>query len=294
MEFSYYIKESDNYYNVRDVLKNYFYISSRLLPILKKHDLIKLNNNSIYLDASVKSGDLISFSLDFDEDNSNIIPTKMPLDIVYEDEAFILINKPSNLAIHPTTYHFTDTLSNGLKFYFDANKIHKKIRPVNRLDRNTSGLVIFAKNQYVQEFLIKQMLNNTFKKKYLALLTGKLDSSFGTINAPISRKPGSIIERYVSDDGEVAITHYTVLKEFNDYSLVEFELETGRTHQIRVHSQYLGHTILGDSLYGNESPLINRQALHSYYLKFIHPISRKEMEFKIDLPDDMKKLITLT
>lgn len=293
MEFSYCIKESDNYYNVRDVLKNYFYVSSRLLPILKKHDLIKLNNNSIYLDASVKTGDLISFSLDFDEDNSNIIPTKMPLDIIFEDEAFILINKPSNLAIHPTTYHFTDTLSNGLKYYFDANNIHKKIRPVNRLDRNTSGLVLFAKNQYVQEFLIKQMLNNTFKKKYLALLTGKLDNPFGTVNAPIARKPSSIIERCVSNDGENAITHYRVLKDFNDYSLIEFELETGRTHQIRVHSQYLGHPILGDSLYGSESSLINRQALHSYYLKFIHPISRKEMEFKIDLPDDIKKLITL-
>lgn len=294
MELSYCVKDGDNYHNVRDVLKNYFYVSSRLLPVLKRNNLIKLNNNSTYLDAPIKTGDLIAFSLDFDEDNSNIVPTKMPLDIIYEDDALILINKPSNLAIHPTTYHFTDTLSNGLKSYFDENRIYKKIRPVNRLDRNTSGLVLFAKNQYVQEFLIKQMLNNTFKKKYLAFLTGNLENSFGTINAPIARKPGSIIERYVSSDGEHSVTHYRVLNTFKNYSLVEFELETGRTHQIRVHSKFINHPILGDSLYGTESPLINRQALHSYYLKFIHPITRKEMEFIIDLPDDMKKLNTLT
>lgn len=294
MELSYCIKKEDSYVSVRDVLKNYFYISSRLLPILKKNDLIRLNNNSTFIDKTVSEGDIISFSLDFDEDNSNIIPVEMPLDIVYEDEAIIVLNKAPNLAIHPTTYHFTDTLSNGLKFYFDANNIHKKIRPVNRLDRNTSGLVIFAKNQFVQEFLIRQMNNNLFIKKYYGIIEGTFDQDSGTIDAPIARKEGSIIERYILPDGERAITHYNILKKFSNYSLVEFELETGRTHQIRVHSAYLGHPLLGDTLYGNESTLINRQALHSYYLKFIHPISRKEVEFKIDLPDDMKKLITLT
>lgn len=291
MKLSYTIKADDNYKNLRDVLSNYFFISSRLLRILKTTNSIKLNNNIVYLDYPIKVGDIIEVNLDFVEDNSNIVPTKMNLNIVYEDKAIIVINKPSNLAIHPTTYHFTDTLSNGLKSYFDANNVHKKLRPVNRLDRNTSGLVIFAKNQYVQEFLIQQMLKNTFEKKYLALLCGKLEKKVGTIDAPITRKPNSIIERCINESGEKAITHYKVIKEFEKYSLVEFKLETGRTHQIRVHSQYIGHPILGDSLYGSESELINRQALHSYYLKFIHPLTRKTIEFKIDLPEDMKRLV---
>lgn len=268
MHYSYIIKSNDKFINVRDVLKSHFLVSTRLLNKLKNFNLIYLNNipvapnkpvllqkssSAIFinnipvtLDSPVLPGDKVSFSMDFDEDSSNIIPVKMNLNIVYEDESFLIINKPANLAVHPTSYHFTDTLSNGVKYYFDSINLHKKIRIVNRLDRNTSGLIIIAKNEYVQEFLIRQMKTNNFIKKYIGIVEGTFSfpsnetfnlspsNSFdsrsnlfidkiknpmettssnnssnkmnkkveikksGTINAPIARKPNSIIERCVS------------------------------------------------------------------------------------------------
>ena len=290
MEFEYTI-ESTNFLNVKDVLKNYFGISSRLLLKLKKNNSVYLNNSICNLNDLVSVGDTVSFCLNYEEDNSNIVATNIPLNIVYEDECLLIINKPPNIAIHPSMLHYDNSLSNGVKYYFNLIGLHKKIRPVNRLDRNTSGLVIFAKNEYVQEFLIKEMQSKTFSKEYLAILEGILDKKQGTINAPIARKKDSIIERCIDNSGDNSITHYKVLKEFGNFSLVNFKLETGRTHQIRVHSSYIGHPILGDDLYGNKSNLINRQALHSYKISFIHPKTRRKMHFEIDMPQDMLDIV---
>lgn len=243
MILSYCIKENDTFYNVRDVLKNYFFVSSRLMLTLKKNNLIFLNSQHVYLDMKVKTNDIVSFCLDFEEDNSNIVPNNIKLNIFYEDEAFIIVDKPAEITVHPSMLHFDNSLSNGVKFYFDKIGLKKKIRIVNRLDKDTSGLVIFAKNEYVQEFLIKQIQNNSFNKYYLGILEGILDEKSGIIDAPISRKENSIIERCVDLNGAKARTHYNVLKEFNNMSLVEFKLETGRTHQIRVHSSFVGHPI---------------------------------------------------
>ena len=292
MEFEYTI-ESTNFLNVKDVLKNYFGISSRLLLKLKKNNSVYLNNSICNLNDLVSVGDTVSFCLNYEEDNSNIVATNIPLNIVYEDECLLIINKPPNIAIHPSMLHYDNSLSNGVKYYFNLIGLHKKIRPVNRLDRNTSGLVIFAKNEYVQEFLIKEMQIKTFSKEYLAILEGTLDKKQGTINAPIARKKDSIIERCIDNSGDNSITHYKVLKEFDNFSLVNFKLETGRTHQIRVHSSYIGHPILGDDLYGNKSNLINRQALHSYKISFIHPKTRRKMHFEINMPQDMLNIISL-
>ncbi len=292
MEFEYTI-ESTNFLNVKDVLKNYFGISSRLLLKLKKNNSVYLNNSICNLNDLVSVGDTVSFCLNYEEDNSNIVAANIPLNIVYEDECLLIINKPPNIAIHPSMLHYDNSLSNGVKYYFNLIGLHKKIRPVNRLDRNTSGLVIFAKNEYVQEFLIKEMQSKTFSKEYLAILEGILDKKQGTINAPIARKKDSIIERCIDNSGDNSITHYKVLKEFGNFSLVNFKLETGRTHQIRVHSSYIGHPILGDDLYGNKSNLINRQALHSYKISFIHPKTRRKMHFKINMPQDMLNIISL-
>lgn len=291
MEFYYTVNTPNLYNTVRDVLKNYFLVSSRLLLKLKNNNCVFLNNKKCSINSTISLGDIVSFSLDYEEDNSNIVATNIPLNIVYEDECLLIINKQPNVAIHPSMLHYDNSLSNGVKFYFDSIGLKKKIRPVNRLDRNTSGLVIFAKNEYVQEFLIKQMQNNTFSKEYLAILEGILEEKQGTINAPIARKKDSIIERCVDESGDFSITHYKVIKEFNNLSLVNFKLETGRTHQIRVHSSYVGHPILGDDLYGNKSSLIYRQALHSYKISFIHPKTRKKMFFEIDLPKDMINII---
>lgn len=294
MELSYIIKSEDNYTNVLQVLKCEFMLSERLLRKLKLSHSIFLNNISTFPNAVIHPNDIIRIVIQFDEDNSNIIPTKMNLDILYEDDAYIVINKPSGIPVHPSMEHYTDSLSNGLKYYFDSICLSRKIRPVNRIDKDTSGIVIFAKNEYVQECLIRQMKSHDFQKEYIAICDGILENKSSTICAPIARKENSIIERCVNEDGDVSITHYEVLHEAVlgniSYSVIKCLLETGRTHQIRVHMQYIGHPLLGDTLYAKPSPLINRQALHSYQVQFIHPILKEFVSYIAPLPDDMKCL----
>ena len=284
------INNDDNFSNLKELLKVYFYISDRLLLRLKKNNKILVNGNVANINSALSFNDLVEVLLDFEEDNSNIIPVKMDLNILYEDDALLIINKPAGIPVHPSMDHFTDSLSNGVRYYFDSINLKKKIRPVNRLDKNTSGIVIFAKNEYIQECLVRQMKTDTFEKEYIAICEGKFEREEGVINAPICRKENSIIERCVNENGDTAITEYKVLKydETNNYSIVKCNLKTGRTHQIRVHLSYIGHPILGDTLYGNPSNLISRQALHSYIVKFIHPISREEVTFIAELPSDMQ------
>ena len=291
MNLSYQIDKDEHYDNVLHVLKEQFFLSDRLITKLKKANKIYLNSLPTYTKKSVTVGDTVSVLIDFEEDNSNIVASNIPLNIIYEDDYLLVLNKPANIAIHPSILHFYNSLSNGVKFYFDKLGLKKKIRIVNRLDRNTSGIVILAKNEYIQECLIKQMKTNEFKKEYLAIAKGILESKSGTLNFPIARKEGSIIERTVTSDGDSAITHYDVVKEFNNLSLVHIVLETGRTHQIRVHFSHIGHPILGDTLYGSPSELINRQALHSYKLTFIHPVTKKELILESSLPNDIKNII---
>lgn len=282
---------SSKYYNVKEVLKAEFSMSDRLLLKLKKLDKIYLNGNVTSVNHPVLENDLIECYLDYEEDNSNIIPTEMPLNIIYEDEAYIVVNKPAGIPVHPSMDHYTDSLSNGIAFYFNQIGLKKKIRPVNRLDKDTSGIVIFAKNEYIQECLVRQMKSKEFIKRYIAVVNGNLDNLEGTINAPIARKEGSIIERCVSETGDIAITHYKVLKRKTDFDIVECILETGRTHQIRVHFAYLGHSLLGDTLYGTSSSLINRQALHAYEVEFTHPLSKKKVKYITTVPEDLNKLM---
>ena len=291
MNLSYQIDKDEHYDNVLHVLKEQFLLSDRLITKLKKANKIYLNSLPTYTKKSVTVGDTVSVLIDFEEDNSNIVASNIPLNIIFEDDYLLVLNKPANIAIHPSILHFDNSLSNGVKFYFDKLGLKKKFRIVNRLDRNTSGIVILAKNEYIQECLIKQMKTNEFKKEYLAIAKGILESKSGTLNFPIARKEGSIIERTVSSDGDSAITHYDVVKEFNNLSLVHIVLETGRTHQIRVHFSHIGHPILGDTLYGSPSELINRQALHSYKLTFIHPVTKKELILESSLPNDIKNII---
>lgn len=296
MKLEYIVTQDNKYFNIKEILKCHFEISERLLAKLKRNQKILLNGKPSYINALVKNNDSILIDLDFEEENENILASKMDLNVLFEDEAMLILNKPFNCPVHPSILHFEDSLSNGVKYYFNSNKLHKKTRPVNRLDKDTSGIVIFAKNEYIQENLIKQMKTNTFKKEYLSILEGHLETTSGTISAPISRKDGSIIEREINPIGDYAITHYELIKNFtkNDQklSLVKFILETGRTHQIRLHSKYIGHPILGDSLYGRASNLISRQALHAYKVTFIHPVSKKKITIETDLPEDMQNIIS--
>lgn len=278
--------------SINEILTKKLNISTRLKNKLIKNKHILLNGVFVDTRSIAHVGDIITIDLGYPEDNSNIVPKSMKLDIVYEDEYLLAINKPAELAVHPSILHFNDSLANGVKYYFDTIGLKKKIRAINRIDLNTSGLVLFAKNEYVQECLIRQMNSSAFEKTYLAVVLGILKNKKGIINAPIAREKNSIIERVVSEDGQNAITHYEVLQEFEGYSLVKCTLETGRTHQIRVHMSFIGHPLLGDSLYGacNQS-LINRQALHSYKMSFIHPIYNKKISLEANIPKDIEKLI---
>ena len=286
MEIKYEIK--NNTQTINSILQNELKISSRLLYKLIKLNKIELNHRPCDTRKTGNLGDTITVNFDYEEDNSNIVPTKMDLNIIFEDDWILVVNKPAWIAIHPSVLHYSDSLCNGIRFYFDKIGLKKKIRPVNRLDLNTSGLVVFAKCEYIQECLINQMKKNQFKKEYLAICDGIFDEKSGTINLPIARKENSIIERCISENGQTAITHYEILKEFDNYSLVKCSLETGRTHQIRVHMSAIGHPLLGDSLYGSISDLINRQALHCYNLHFIHPVYNNVLNFYGDLPLDFK------
>lgn len=291
MELKYIIKEDAINKTINEILLSNFNFSKRLLTKLIKNKRIYLNNNVIDTRFKIDSFGVITIDLNFDEDNSNIIPIKMDLDIIYEDEWMLAVNKPSGIPIHPSRLHYEDSLSNGVKYYFDSIGLNKKIRPVNRLDLDTSGIVIFAKSEYIQEQFSIQMSKDIFKKEYLCIVDGFLNSKSGTINFPIDRKPGSIIERTVNISGKPSITEFTVLKEFDNYSLVNCKLQTGRTHQIRVHMKHSGHPILGDTLYGKKTNLINRQALHSYKIECVHPVTKEKLIFIAKLPDDMEHLL---
>ena len=289
MKLEYIIKDEKS--NVNQILQNELNFSSRLLYKLIKNKNIYLNSYICDTRNTAHLGDILLIDFNYEEDNSNIVPTKMELNIVFEDEWFLIINKPAGIATHPSILHYSDSLCNGVRFYFDSIGLKKKIRPVNRLDLNTSGLVVFAKCEYIQECLISQMKCNIFKKQYLAICNGTFENSFGIIDLPIARKEDSIIERCISENGQHCITHYEVLKQFDNYCFVKCNLETGRTHQIRLHMSAIGHPLIGDSLYGSTSDFIDRQALHCYNLCFLHPVTKKLLDFCGKIPLDFKNLI---
>ena len=278
---------------IKQILKNEFHLSKRLITKLKQDNRITKNGEAVFVNIFATTGDIIEVDIDFEEECENIVPTYMPLDIIYQDDSYIVINKPPKIETHPTCANFENTLANGLKYYYVQNNIKKKIRPVNRLDKETSGLIVFAKNEYIQEQLIQQMKSNIFKKEYIAIVEGIIEYKTGIINAPIKRKDGSILERCVAQDGDVAITDYEVIKTLKDKTIVKCKLKTGRTHQIRVHMEYIGHPIISDFLYGTRNNIIDRQALHSYKIQFIHPITKKKVVYELGIPEDMKKIINI-
>lgn len=278
--------------SVKDILKNTLNLSNRLIIKLKKYKQIYCNDKLCYTNHIVKLNDVISVNIDFKEEG-NIVPRSFPLDILYEDECLLIVNKSAGIPTHPSMEHFTDTLSNFVKDYYIKHNINSLIRPVNRLDKDTSGIVIFAKNQYIQECLIKQMKNNEFKKYYYAVIEGTLANQNGTICLPIARQADSIIKRCVNENGQVAITNYKVENEIKqkNCSLISIYLQTGRTHQIRVHFSHIGHSLLGDTLYGGNTQYISRQALHCKEVYFKHPLTDNLIHITCSLPKDIEQIL---
>jgi len=275
---------------LKDVLLDKLNFSVRSLSRMKREKSILVNGEFEKLNTKLKSGDLIEVKIN--EDKANFEPQDLKLNILFDDFDIIMIDKPPLMVVHPTKSHVDNTIANGVTHFIDEKGENVKIRFVNRLDMNTSGLVIVAKNAYAHHVLSDDMKYDKVEKKYITIVKGVLKDDKGVIDAPIYRSTDDSIKRVVDDRGQRAITHYKVLERLKDATVLEVELFTGRTHQIRVHMEYIGHGIIGDELYGYmDESLITRQALHAYSLKFEQPRTREVLKFDSNIPKDMKDLI---
>lgn len=279
---------------IKEILINKLHVSSRLLRKLKLNKRIFCNKKEAWVNDKVNIGDEISVDITFEENNDKILAQKRNLEILYEDACLLIINKPADMVVHPTCIHLDNTLANFVKGYLLEKGEIITTRFVNRLDRETSGVVVFAKNEYTQESLVKQMQTGDFEKEYIAVAYGEIIPKKGTIDLPIKREENSIMTRCVAEDGERAVTHYKIIDVINGMSVVHLKLETGRTHQIRVHLKAIGHPIVGDGLYSDiVTNKISRQALHAKSVSFIHPITNVRLRINADIPEDLEKLIKL-
>ncbi|MDD4045892.1 MAG: RluA family pseudouridine synthase [Tissierellia bacterium] len=282
----YTIQENDN--TVKSILREKLKFSGRLSRKLERNGKILLNGKAVKLNKSIFAGD--ELSIEFDEEEDQYAAVDIPIDIIYEDDDMLVVNKQPYTVVHPTKSHQNDTLANGVAYYYKKNNINRKVRFVNRLDMNTSGIVIIAKNPYVHNQLMHQMKSSTVEKFYYAIVEGLLKEDEGRIDAPITRLNPEDIIRIVHPSGKECITEFRAEKKYNNMTLVKLKLITGRTHQIRVHLKYIGHPIVGDTLYGNESLLIDRQALHCCEMKFKHPITNEELIITCPIPEDIDAL----
>ncbi|MHB8983878.1 MAG: RluA family pseudouridine synthase [Carboxydocellales bacterium] len=286
------VTEADTGKNVQEILTGPMGISRRMIQKLTRRKAIIINKKSAFLKRTVKTGDIIKVQIRFSEQES-LTAEVMSLNIVFEDDDLLILNKPPGTAVHPTENDQSGTLANGVAYHFAQQNLATKVRPVHRLDQNTSGVIAFAKNQYAHQHLDSQLRNRELKREYLAVVEGQLQEDKYTIDLPIGRHPSHPTKRMVSPKGEPAVTHLEVMQRFAKATLVKLSLETGRTHQIRVHLSHLGHPLWGDRLYGSKSAsLIKRQALHALRLTLAHPRSREALIFEAPLPEDIEKLIS--
>ena len=256
LRLDYQVEKKEEGLKIIDVLATTMHISSRLIRKCKNHNHILLNKSSGSVNRLVREGDIISMVLDHDENTFD--PNPIPVQILYEDCDMLVVNKPPFLVVHPTKGHPEGTLANALSNHQYQMGHNYKIRFINRLDRDTSGLVLIAKNAYAQQIVSEQMQADLVDKYYMALVEGVLETDSGTIDLPIERAEALDIKRIVIDTGLPSVTHYEVIERFKEHTFIRIKLETGRTHQIRVHFSHIGHAVLGDVLYGSESPWIDR------------------------------------
>ena len=285
----YIISSDTNPVKVLDFLKQEGF-SRHILSSMKNSsgNCIVLNGERGFGRSVLKEGDRLVVTVPEVESGENIIRTEMDLDILYEDEDILVINKPAGMPVHPSMGNYENTLANGIAWYFSQKGEDFVYRCINRLDRDTTGALILAKNPLSAAVLSVQMKRRQIRRTYLALVDGVLPES-GVVDAPIARMEGSVITREVNfETGESAVTHYERLAVGRYYSLAELHLETGRTHQIRVHMKYIGHPLPGDYLYHPDYRRIQRQPLHSFQLEFTHPITKEPMLFTAPVPEDFR------
>ncbi|WP_327020388.1 RluA family pseudouridine synthase [Alkalihalobacillus trypoxylicola] len=280
---------------LRDFLVVEQQISKKSLARIKHGDgCILINGTEKTVRYVVQTGDMVELILPTETPSSSITPENIKLDIRYEDEHYLVLNKPANMNTIPSRQQSTGSLANAVLFYYEQKKIAATFHAVNRLDRDTSGLLIVAKHQLAHDKLSKLQQEHKVHRIYEAIVEGKVTPLNCMINIPIRRKKTSIIQREAhSSEGQHAVTHYRVIKQNEQYSHVEIKLETGRTHQIRVHFSFLHYPLCGDDLYGGSLRWITRQALHCKEVRFWHPFIKEEIKVQASWPDDLQNLYEL-
>ena len=288
----YIIDEDSAGLRVEQFLRRKRYSGQNLSEIKRMPKSILVNGVHYYMRQELSKGDHLQVRICETKNSEKIPPTNLPLDIIYEDEALLVLNKPAGMPIHPSLNNYTNSIANALAYYFQSQGKPFIFRCCNRLDRDTSGLTIVSKHLVSGSILSDMTKYREVHREYLAIARGSVTPSEGTIQAPLGRKGGTIIERTVDwEHGEDAVTHYKVVKEANGHSLVSLRLETGRTHQIRIHMKYLGYPLIGDYLYNPDMEYMTRQALHSHHMEFTHPITGEHMSFTAPLPEDMARVM---
>ena len=288
----YIIDEDSAGLRVEQFLRRKRYSGQNLSEIKRMPKSILVNGVHYYMRQELSTGDHLQVRICETQNSEKIPPTKLPLDIIYEDEDLLVLNKPAGMPIHPSLNNYTNSIANALAYYFQSQGKPFIFRCCNRLDRDTSGLTIGSKHLVSGSILSDMTKYREVHREYLAIARGSVTPSEGTIQAPLGRKEGTIIERTVDwEHGEDAVTHYKVVKEANGHSLVSLRLETGRTHQIRIHMKYLGYPLIGDYLYNPDMEYMTRQALHSHHMEFTHPITGEHMSFTAPLPEDMARVM---
>ena len=288
----YIIDEDSAGLRVEQFLRRKRYSGQNLSEIKRMPKSILVNGVHYYMRQELSKGDHLQERICETQNSEKIPPTKLPLDIIYEDEDLLVLNKPAGMPIHPSLNNYTNSIANALAYYFQSQGKPFIFRCCNRLDRDTSGLTIVSKHLVSGSILSDMTKYREVHREYLAIARGSVTPSEGTIQAPLGRKEGTIIERTVDwEHGEDAVTHYKVVKEANGHSLVSLRLETGRTHQIRIHMKYLGYPLIGDYLYNPDMEYMTRQALHSHHMEFTHPITGAHMSFTAPLPEDMARVM---
>lgn len=288
----YIIDEDSAGLRVEQFLRRKRYSGQNLSEIKRMPKSILVNGVHYYMRQELSAGDHLQVRICETQNSEKIPPTKLPLDIIYEDEDLLVLNKPAGMPIHPSLNNYTNSIANALAYYFQSQGKPFIFRCCNRLDRDTSGLTIVSKHLVSGSILSDMTKYREVHREYLAIARGSVTPSEGTIQAPLGRKERTIIERTVDwEHGEDAVTHYKVVKEANGHSLVSLRLETGRTHQIRIHMKYLGYPLIGDYLYNPDMEYMTRQALHSHHMEFTHPITGEHMSFTAPLPEDMARVM---